>query len=130
MKDLIITGGGAIKFDPETRIAKAIGSSIQSIRSVYLIDEPTHVVYEDNNLKQEIYADPDDIILVFYRDDFPNHIAVAKAAQWADNIKAYNEAEQKRLEEWAKKKSEQQTDCEKCCEDCESCSPFTECIGR
>lgn len=128
MKDLIITGGGAIEFDPETRTAKATKSSVQSIRSIYLIDEPTHVVYEDNNLKQEIYADPDDIILVFYRDDFPNRIAVAKAAQWVDNIKAYDEAEQKRLEEWAKKKTESQTNCGTCCEDtcvppCDACVP-------
>lgn len=125
MKKLFITGGGAIQFDPENQEAKLVTSKVQSIRSIYLIDDPTHIIYEDSNGKQEVYAEKDDLAIVFYRDDFPNRIVIAKAAQWVDNIKDYDGKEQKRLEEWAAK----QKDANRCCKDCDQCDP-TESIDR
>lgn len=122
MKKLFITGGAAIQFDPENQEAKVVTSKIENIRSIYLIDEPTHIIYEDSKGKREIYAEKDDLAIVFYRNDFPNRVVVAKAAQWVDNIKDYDEKEQKRLEEWAKKNADPQTSCEKCCEACEDCA--------
>lgn len=106
MKNLFITFNGAVGFDTETQDVNSVTQDRTGIRSVYLIDEDTRVVYTQGTTKQEIYAQAGDILVVFYDDEnFNNKIVVAKSAQWADNIKAYRAAEQKRKEEWASKKA-------------------------
>ena len=116
MKKLFITNNGAIGFDTESQEAKTVSTDRDSVSRIYLISEPTHVIYEIGETKQEIYAEPDDIIVMFYpgNKDIKNRIVVAKSAQWADNIKAMRDAEQKRKEEWAAKQSE----CIGCESDC------------
>lgn len=120
MKTLFITDNGAIKFDPEKQDASTQNREYDRIRSVYLIDEPTKVVYEVGTHKEEVYADADDIILEFYshENDYPHKIAVIKSAVFVDNIKSYKAAEQKRKEEWALKKANNEAEAEDvpCCD--------------
>lgn len=74
---------------------------------MYLVKEDTHVIYQSGTIKQEVYAEAGDMLIVFYAlDDFKYKLVVAKSAQWAENIKLYEEAEQKRKEEWAAKHAE------------------------
>lgn len=107
MKNLFITENGAIGFNPDTQEAFAVRNERQAVRNIFLVKEPTHVVYTSGTTKQEVYAEADDIIVEFYRgtEEFSNKIVVVKSAQWVDNLNAYNKAEQKRLEEWAAKKA-------------------------
>jgi hydroxymethylpyrimidine pyrophosphatase-like HAD family hydrolase len=111
MKNLFITENGAIAFNPDTQEAFTVRNERQAIRNIFLVKEPTRVVYTSGTTKQEVYAEADDIIVEFYRgtEEFSNKIVVVKSAQWVDNLNAYNKAEQKRLEEWAAKKAAEST---------------------
>ena len=112
MKKLFITNNGAIGFDTESQKANSVSSDRESIYRIYLIDEPMHVIYQVGETKQEIYAEPDDILILFYSGnlDIKNKIVVAKSAQWADNIRIIRDLEQKQKEEWAAKRAEQTDD--------------------
>jgi hydroxymethylpyrimidine pyrophosphatase-like HAD family hydrolase len=112
MKKLFITANGAVAFNPDTQEAFTVRNERQAIRNIFLVKEPTHVVYTSGTTKQEVYADADDIIVEFYSGtaEFSNKIVVVKSAQWVDNLNAYNKAEQKRLEEWAAKKASEPTE--------------------
>ena len=113
MKKLFVTNNGAIAFDTESQEVSTRSTEIISARAVYLMKEDTQVIYQVGTKKQEVYAEAGDIVVVFYnKDDFKYQIVVAKSAQWADNIDAYNEAEQKRKEEWATKHKNDCSDCE------------------
>lgn len=110
MKTLYLTYSGSIcineDMNPEPMPAK-----IESIRNVYLITEPTRIIYGSGEKTEEIYAEADDIIIVFYRDDFKHKVVVAKSSGWVENIKDYDEKEQKRKEEWAAKQAEGDIPC-------------------
>lgn len=107
MKNLFITSEGNVSFDTETQECNPCGSDISNVRRVFLIDEPTHVVYKFGDKTSDVYAEPDDIIVVFYNNDaFKNQMVLAKSAKWVDNIRSYRAAEQKRKEEWAAKNAE------------------------
>lgn len=118
MKKLFITANGAVAFNPDTQEAFTVRNERQSIRNIFLVKEPTHVVYTSGTVKQEVYAEADDIIVEFYSgtEEFSNKIVVVKSAQWVDNLNAYNKAEQKRLEEWAAKKAAESTEDTNTCE--------------
>ena len=115
MKTLYLTYSGSIcindNMNPEPMPAK-----IESIRNIYLITEPTKIIYSEGSRVEELYAEPDDIVIMFYRDDFKHNIVIAKSAQWVENIKDYDEREQKRKEEWAAKQAEGNVPCCDCCE--------------
>lgn len=114
MKELFLTAHGAIQFDPETKKVDAVNRESDRISSIYLIEEPTHVVYKIGTEQEEVYADADDIVVVYYSHerDYPHKIAVIKSATFVDNIKNYREAEQKRKEEWAAKQSQDVPQCD------------------
>lgn len=120
MKTLYLADtGGRIGIDDEGKPFPIYGK-VESIRNIYLITEPTKIVYGDfNGNIEEIYADVDDLVIVFYRDDFKHHIVIANSAQWVENIKDYDEKEQKRKEEWAAKNADGNTPCS-CCDCCET----------
>lgn len=119
MKTLYLTQSGTIALDSETQKPCSIYPKIESIRNVYLITEPTKIVYSYGEKTEELYAEADDIVILFYRDDFKHNVVVAKSAGWVENIKDYDEKEQKRKEEWAAKQGQNldsiQKDCECTC---------------
>lgn len=125
MKTLYLTSNGAISFDAENNKAVGVNREHDRIQSVYLITEPTHVVYNVGTTEEELYAEPDDILVVFYNheSDYPHKIAIVKSAWFVDNIKSYREAEQKRKEEWALKNSKIEPQAECCCDVCETSCP-------
>lgn len=123
MKTLYLTDSSAnIVVDQEANTCGTISRDIESIRGVYVIDEPTHVIYQAGEYRRELDVEKDDIVVVFYSSEFPNKIVVAKSADWVSNIRTYREAEQKRKEEWAANKLK------KICNECEcgSCCPCGE----
>lgn len=121
MKTLYLTQSGNICIDDETNKPTPFYSKVESIRNIYLITEPTKIVYGDENGTEELYAEEDDIVIVFYRHDFKHHIVIAKSSGWVENIKDYDEQEQKRKEEWAKENSAKVIHSKPCADLCCGC---------
>lgn len=120
MKTLYLTDTSAnIVVDQEANTCGSISRDVESIRSVYVIDEPMHVIYQAGEYRRELDVEKDDIVVVFYSREFPNKIVVAKSADWVSNIRTYREAEQKRKEEWATKQAIADIKgCDCCCTCC------------
>jgi len=117
MKKLYLNGSGSVLFDPETDKIERTPYARSAIRDVFLIKEPTQIIYDYSDKKIEVFAEPDDIVVNFYNGTFETPIVIVKSAVWVDNIKKYEEDEQRRKEEWAAKKAAEETDTE--------CSPCT-----
>lgn len=105
MKTIYITSRGAIALN-ENNEPLFVQESRSAVRSAYLITEPTHIVYNSSNKRIELDAEPDDILIEFYDTTFNTPIVVVNSKEWAENIKKYNEVEQKRKEEWAARAAE------------------------
>ena len=106
MKTLYLSNSCAnIVVDQEANTCDAMSRCVESIRSIYLADEPMHVVYQYGDKRREFDVEKDDIIVTFYSSEFSEPVIVAKSADWVKNIKDYREAEQKRKEEWAAKQA-------------------------
>ena len=89
--------------------------SREAIESITRINEPTKVIYaRGKGEKIELEAKEGDLVIAFYDEDFPNRAIVVSNEQWNENLKTYEEIQQKREEEWAAK----QPKCAKC--DCAS----------
>lgn len=119
MKTLYLTSGTGMYIDTENNTVDKAWGEIERISRIYLMSEPTHIVFGEGEYKRELDAKKDDIVIVFYnRTDFKEQIVIAKSKDWVANIKAYNKAEQQRKEEWALKQGT--CECDKCeCCDCE-----------
>ena len=121
MKTLYLTQSSEnIVVDPETNFVGRLNSEDRySIRSVYYMEEPMHIVYQCGEVKEEVDARKGDIVLVFYSNTYNKYtIDTIRTKQWAANIRNEHEMRQKEKEEWAAKKA--CCDCENCpkCEDC------------
>lgn len=102
MKNLFITERGAIEM--VNNEPKYKNSDRNAIDNVYLITEDTHIVYNRYDGKRiELNAEAGDILIKFYESTFSSPIIIVHSEEWKNNILAYNEAEQKRKEEWAAK---------------------------
>ena len=112
MKTLHITENGALAVNFDTKEVTPVSSEYTSIHRIYVAKEPMHIVYTSGEYTKEANADENDIIVTFYNKDYKERLVVIKSAQWADNIKNYNEILQKQKEDWAKEKQ--------CCDKCES----------
>ena len=104
MNTLYITRSGKVMLD-ENNKPSAFNSSIRSIDDIFTIKEDTKVVFDRGETSTELYAKEGDMVITFYNEDFPNKAIVINSKEWFENIKANNEAEQKRKEEWAAKKA-------------------------
>ena len=120
MKTLYLTNGTGMYIDTENNTVDKAQGEIERISRIYLMTEPTHIVFGEGEYKREFDAKKDDIVIVFYnRTDFKEQVVIAKSKDWVANIKAYNKAEQERKEEWALKQGAY--DCDQC--ECCSCEP-------
>lgn len=126
MKTLYLTqSSDNIVVDPETNfVGRIYGEDRYSIRNVYYIEEPMHVVYQNGEEKEEIDARKGDILLVFYSDRFNlYHIDTIRSKQWSSNIKNTHKITQQEKEEWALKNA----NIDNCKCDCENtCAPAAE----
>lgn len=113
MKTLYITQGNNILVDSENNTANRLKADRTSIDSMYLIDEPMHVVYGTGEYKRELDAEPGDIVLTFYHSEFKDKIIILKKAEeWSNNIMDYREKEQQEKLRWAQAKCEGGDECE------------------
>lgn len=119
MKTLYLTGSCGMYVDTENNTANRALAEVERISSIYLINEPTHIVFGSGEYSREFDAKKDDIVITFYSSDFKEQVIIAKSKDWVANIKAYNKAEQKRKEEWAAKQAGIDSCCK--CECAESC---------
>ncbi len=122
MKTLYLTNSSAnIAVDPEENTAQHLEDQDRySIRSIYYIEEPMHVVYNGTNdgepFKEEIDAKKGDILLVFYTNRYNKKLlATIKSKEWAANIKNRRAIEQKEKEEWAERNAICDAMCEATC---------------
>lgn len=119
MKTLYLTqSSDNIVVDPDTNyVGKLCQEDRYSVRSVYYIEEPMHVVYQHGEEKEEIDARKGDILLVFYSDRFNKyHLDTIRTKQWSANILNRRKIEQQEKEEWALKNADKP-----CCDDCKCC---------
>ena len=120
MKTLYLTTGTGMYIDTENNTVDKAYGEIERISRIYLMSEPTHIVFGEGEYSRELDAKKDDLVIVFYNwDEFKERVVIAKSKDWVANIKAYNKAEQERKEEWAAK--------QKCNERCESCDCCNTC---
>lgn len=103
MKTTYITNTGKVTLD-ENNVPMPFDSSRNGIDYVYMVNEDQKIVYKRGNANVELEAKAGDIIVAFYENQFPNRAIVISSKEWAENIKAYEEYDQKRKEEWAAKK--------------------------
>lgn len=119
MKTLYLTQSSEnIVVDPETDFVGKLNSEDRySIRSVYYMEEPMHIVYQCGEVKEELDARKGDIVLVFYSNTYNKYtIDTIRTKQWSANIKNEHAMRQKEKEEWAAKQAS--CDCDTCCEAC------------
>ena len=119
MKTLYLTqSSDNIVVDTETNyVGRMYSEDRYSIRSVFYIEEPIHVVYQHGEEKEEIDARKGDILLVFYSDRFNKyHLDTIRTKQWSANILNRRKIEQQEKEEWAQKNTNGP-----CCDDCKCC---------
>lgn len=120
MKTLYLTNGTGMYIDTENNTVDKAQGEIERISRIYLMTEPTHIVFGEGEYKREFDAKKDDIVIVFYnRTDFKEQVVIAKSKDWVANIKAYNKAEQERKEEWAANNLKKLAGNCECC-DCEA----------
>lgn len=119
MNTLYITGTGRVLLDENNNIQSA-NTSREGINNILHLKEDTKIVYNREGDEKTLDGKAGDIVVTFYEKEFPNSIIVVSSNEWKENLEAYEAAEQKRKEEWAKRNAE---NCDKCC-DCEcGCCP-------
>ena len=102
MNTLYITNTGKVLLDADGNIMP-YETDIESIRNISMLTEDTKVVYKYGKIDEEIEAKAGDIVITFYRDEFPHPVIVVKSDEWKENLKDYRDKEQKQKEEWAAK---------------------------
>lgn len=123
MKTLYFTNTGQIVFDEEAKVAEPIESSREGISRIYLMKEPMNIVYNRGDKQYSASAEEGDVVIIFYENTFEYPVVVAKSTEWAENIRKYEEKQQREKEEWAKKHAEGCTDCcGDCPPKCDACS--------
>lgn len=125
MKTLYLTDSSSnIYVDTETNeVGKLPHEDRYTVRDVYYIEEPMHVVYQSGETTEEIDVKKGDILLVFYNNRFTKYVLESiKAKRWTGNIKNRRDIEQKEKEEWASNNLTACNECAKCeaC-DCDGC---------
>lgn len=105
MNTLYLTDGSSnICVDTENNTAKYIKSidRYSVIRDIYYIEEPTHVVYQSGERKEETDVKKGEFLIVFYNDKSNKYILdTVRSKQFATNIKNLYKLEQQYKEEWA-----------------------------
>ena len=103
-------------------VGRLRGEDRYSIRTIYAIEEPMHVIYQSGETKEELDVKKGDILIRFYGSEKSLKTVIAvKSKDWAKNIEYRNALEQKAKEEWAAKNA---SDCENFtkCSDCDACA--------
>lgn len=117
MKTLYLTDSGnniIVDKDNDT-VSKIEYQDRYSIRGLFYIEEPMHVVYEYGDRKEEIDVQPGNILIQFYSGKYTKYVLdCIDSDRWAANILQKREMEQQEKEEWAARNA----GCP-CCDECE-----------
>lgn len=124
MKKIINSGRTPIMVDTDTFEVSTLNRGPRAIDEIYVIPEDAIIEWKKINKSAEdrtVEVKKGDIMVTFYDSDYAkDFIIVNNADEWKDAIAKYNEAIQKRKEEWAAKQKSLD-DCSDCgsCPDCE-----------
>ena len=108
---MYLTAASGMIIDTDNNYVEKAEGERDHISRIILAKEPMHVVFGegDSEYNREFDVEKDDLIITFYRVEKGGHrVIVAKSSDWVHNIKLYNDAEQKRKEEWAAHKMDQE----------------------
>lgn len=102
---------GAIELS-DNMIPMGVNSSRSAIDYVYLLTEPTHLVYarKGSDKKIELDGEAGDIVVLFYESCFDTPMIVINSKEWADNIRNYDKKQQEAAEKWAAEKAVKEMD--------------------
>ena len=107
MKKIINTGRTPIMIDTDTLEASALDRGPRSIDEIYVIPDDATIVWKKVGRGLEdrtVDVKKGDIMITFYDTDYArDFVIVSNATEWKEAINNYNEALQKRKEEWAAK---------------------------
>ena len=124
MKKIINSGRTPIMVDTDTFEVSTLNRGPRAIDEIYVIPEDAIIEWKKINKSAEdrtVEVKKGDIMVTFYDSDYAkDFVIVNNADEWKDAIAKYNEAIQKRKEEWAAKQKSLD-DCSDCrsCPDCE-----------
>lgn len=101
------TSRGAVELS-DSMIPVGVNSSRNAVDAVYLLKEPTHLVYMrlGTDKKIELDGEAGDIVVIFYEHCFDNPMIVVNSKEWAENIINYDKKQQEAAEKWAAEKAE------------------------
>ena len=88
MKTLYLSQNGNIVVDTENNATENLKTADRyDIRTMYVIEEPMHVVYGRGEDKEEFDANEKDIVIMFY-DQVSNKrkIIAVNSPEWFDNL--------------------------------------------
>ena len=123
MSTLYLTNSGRILIN-ENGEAKSFDCAREAIKDIFRIEEDMNIVYSMGEKKVELTAKAGDVVVTFYEGTFPNPVIVVSNDMWRENLKAYEDEQQRIKEEWAKKSAAKCEDCENTCRDA-WCKPET-----
>lgn len=124
MKKIINSGRTLIMVDTDTLEVSKLNKGPRAIDEIYVIPEDAIIEWKKVNQSAEdrtVEVKKGDIMVTFYDSDYAkDFVIVNNADEWKDAIAKYNEALQKRKEEWASKQKSS-GDCSDggSCPDCE-----------
>lgn len=116
MKKIINTGRTPIMVDTDTFEVSTLKRGPRAIDEIYVIPDDATIEWEKVNQHSEdrtVEVKKGDIMITFYDADYAtDFVIVSNADEWKAAIDKFNEAAQKRKEEWAAKQAE--------CKDCDT----------
>lgn len=119
MNTLYITNTGRVMLNEQGNIVP-FEHTREAIDRIIMLKEDTKIITVHDDKEDILEAKAGDLVISFYESRFPHKLIVVNNPEWKENLAAYEEAEQKAKEEWAKKHAEtpQCDNCENLCTDC------------
>ena len=120
MNKFYIGHGGQICINEDTDKIVNIGSAPERISRIFMLDEPTEIIYSVGETERTLNAEKGDIVIVFYEKNYKYPVITVKSEEWLENITGYLKKQQAEKEAWAAKQCEScNTKCMDCdCADC------------
>lgn len=103
MNTLYISSTGRVMLNENNEIIP-VPSSRQAIDRVFVVEDDTKIIYKHTDKTEETEAKKGDLVVTFYEENFPHRVVVINNKEWKENLRVYEEIEQKNKEEWAKEK--------------------------
>lgn len=106
MKKMIISDSVAMMLDTETCETNIVENSREAIHRIYRVGEDCEMNVKIGDYTKKADVKANDIVIVFYENEFPNRVIVVNNDEWNENFDTYEKIMQARKEEWAKRNAQ------------------------